>query len=197
MGAWLSRLAASPPLPRRLEPEPGVAQCNYEARAPRPHAAQSHPERTTLRAARAQLLRAFNGWMDENGLQYTLGAGTLLGAMRNEPPGLLQWEHDVDVYVLARQASLLLRKLQACPPPTPYTWSALLRTSANPHAAQRGTRSTTSRGPLAARTTPQALRCARQADCSPTSPAAWRSRYCSTLLLEGSVDREGRPCCGT
>ena len=58
--------------------------------------------------------------MDENGLQYTLGAGTLLGAMRNAPPGLLQWEHDVDVYVLARQASLLLRKLQArCPPPCP------------------------------------------------------------------------------
>jgi phosphorylcholine metabolism protein LicD len=51
--------------------------------------------------------------MDESGLQYTLGAGTLLGAMRNEPPGLLQWEHDVDVYVLARQASQLLRKLQA------------------------------------------------------------------------------------
>ena len=85
--------------------------------------------------------------MDENGLQYTLGAGTLLGAMRNAPPGLLQWEHDVDVYVLARQASLLLRKLQAhyplpalprfAPPAaprsapcraTPHTWSALRRT---------------------------------------------------------------------
>ena len=49
--------------------------------------------------------------MDESGLQYTLGAGTLLGAMRNEPPGLLQWEHDVDVYVLAREASLLLQQL--------------------------------------------------------------------------------------
>ena len=90
----------------------------------------------------AQLLRAFNGWMDESGLQYTLGAGTLLGAMRNEPPGLLQWEHDVDVYVLARQASLLLRKLQARPParpprPPPQTRSARLRTSANPHAAAR------------------------------------------------------------
>ena len=42
MGAWLSRLAATPPLPRRLEPEPGVAQCNYEAR-PRPHAPHSPP----------------------------------------------------------------------------------------------------------------------------------------------------------
>ena len=56
--------------------------------------------------------------MDESGLRYTLGAGTLLGAMRNEPPGLLQWEHDVDVYVLARDASRLLQKLQALPRPT-------------------------------------------------------------------------------
>ena len=63
--------------------------------------------------------------MDENGLQYTLGAGTLLGAMRNAPPGLLQWEHDVDVYVLARQASLLLLKLQAGYPPPALPRSAL------------------------------------------------------------------------
>ena len=68
-------------LPARLEPTRGVAQCNYE------------------------LLRAFNGWMDHNSLRYTLGAGTLLGAMRNEPPGLLQWEHDVDAYVPARAAA--------------------------------------------------------------------------------------------
>ena len=53
--------------------------------------------------------------MDESGLQYTLGAGTLLGAMRNEPPGLLQWEHDVDVYVLARQASQLLHLFDPVP----------------------------------------------------------------------------------
>ena len=67
----------------------GVAQCNYE------------------------LLRAFGGWMDASNHRFTLGAGTLLGAMRNEPPGLLQWEHDVDVYVPARDASLLLQKPQA------------------------------------------------------------------------------------
>ena len=78
-----------PPLPPDLQPSRGVAQCNYE------------------------LLRAFGGWMDERRLRYTLGAGSLLGAARSTPPGLLQWEHDVDVYVPARDASLLLRGLRA------------------------------------------------------------------------------------
>lgn len=76
-----------PPPPLALEPAPGVAQCNYE------------------------LLRAFAGWVDAHGLRYTLAAGTLLGAMRNEPPGLLQWEHDVDVYMPARDASELVALL--------------------------------------------------------------------------------------
>ena len=131
MGAWLSR-AAPPQLPRQLEPELGAAQCNYEAR-PSPRAAPHtrHPQRASPRA-RAQLLRAFNGWMDERGLQYTLGAGTLLGAMRNEPPGLLQWEHDVDVYVLAREASLLLQQLTVRhrPPASPRWQPQPLTTSA-------------------------------------------------------------------
>ena len=77
--------------------------------------------------------------MDENGLQYTLGAGTLLGAMRNAPPGLLQWEHDVDVYVLARQASLLLRKLQARSPLPALPRSPCLPCRAPPPAAPRRT----------------------------------------------------------
>ena len=147
--------------------------------------------------------------MDENGLQYTLGAGTLLGAMRNAPPGLLQWEHDVDVYVLARQASLLLRKLQAgYPPPalprsalpcraTPHTWSALRRTGAPSPHTRRGAACrpllSLARGLRCAPTPAHRLRRARQADCS---LAGWRSRYCATLRLEGLVDREGRPCCG-
>ena len=135
--------------------------------------------------------------MDESGLQYTLGAGTLLGAMRNEPPGLLQWEHDVDVYVLARQASLLLRKLQARPPAAPRT-ARLPRTAHQERSApneRHPTRGGAQRGPRRA-APPHRLRRMLQADCSPTSPAAWRSRYCSTLLLEGLMDREGRPCCG-
>ena len=75
-------------VPDRLEPAAGVSQCNYE------------------------LLRAFDGYMRNARLRWSLGAGTLLGAMRNRPPGLLQWEHDVDAYVPARDASALLRRLR-------------------------------------------------------------------------------------
>lgn len=88
-------------LPVDLEPAPGTAQCNYE------------------------LLGAFSKYMRSRGkgLRYTLAAGTLLGAMRNEPPGLLQWEHDVDVYMPARDASQLLRRLQRdCAATAWYHW---------------------------------------------------------------------------
>ncbi|KAL3922963.1 MAG: hypothetical protein SGPRY_004374, partial [Prymnesium sp.] len=70
-----------------LEPEPGAAQCNYE------------------------MIRSFSGYVSSRlpGLRFTLGAGTLLGAMRNSPPGLLRWEHDVDVYVPGRDALRLKR----------------------------------------------------------------------------------------
>lgn len=46
-----------------------------------------------------------------HGLQWTLGAGTLLGALRTDPPGLLPWELDVDVYVTAQDAFRLLERL--------------------------------------------------------------------------------------
>ena len=76
-------------LPPTLEPAPGVAQCNYE------------------------LLGAFARYVASASLRlrYTLAAGTLLGALRNEPAGLLQWEHDVDVYMPAVDASALLSRL--------------------------------------------------------------------------------------
>ena len=79
-------------LPKKLEPIEGVAQCNYE------------------------LIRAFSHWVEEENakntgntpLVYTLGAGSLLGAMRSDPPGLLQWEHDVDIYSPALEVHLTL-----------------------------------------------------------------------------------------
>lgn len=72
--------------PASLEPVAGAAQCNYE------------------------LLKAFAD--RARGLNWTLGAGTLLGAMRTAPPGLLQWEHDVDVYATAPAALAVLRRLE-------------------------------------------------------------------------------------
>ena len=70
-------LAPLPPAPANLEARRGASQCSFE------------------------VLRAFAGYANSQGIRFTLGAGTLLGAMRNRPPGLLKWEHDVDVYVPA------------------------------------------------------------------------------------------------
>jgi hypothetical protein len=74
--------------PGSLEPVAGASQCSYE------------------------LIRAFASYARLRRIRYALGAGTLLGAMRNRPPGLLQWEHDVDVYVPARDAWRLLHALR-------------------------------------------------------------------------------------
>ncbi len=75
--------------PRELEPHPGTAQCNYET------------------------LRALASLAEREKLRYSLAAGTLLGAMRNDPPGLLKWEHDVDVYMPAKDVWRLLELLRA------------------------------------------------------------------------------------
>ena len=87
-GLWLARrdaLAAA--VARKTSPEPtaSAAQCNYE------------------------MLMSFAGFAGSH--RWTLGAGTLLGAMRTEPPGLLQWEHDVDIYMPARDAEKLIVEL--------------------------------------------------------------------------------------
>lgn len=69
-----------------LEPIAGSAQCNYEM---------------------------VRDWTSvAGGLNWSLGAGTLLGAMRTRPPGLLKWEHDVDIYIMASDAVILLAKLR-------------------------------------------------------------------------------------
>mmetsp|Transcript_16817 Transcript_16817/g.37721 ORF Transcript_16817/g.37721 Transcript_16817/m.37721 type:complete len:216 (+) Transcript_16817:128-775(+) len=78
------------PLPTVLEPSPGASNCTYSLLA----------AFVQYVAARAPFVR------------YTLGSGTLLGAMRNAPPGLLQWEHDIDLYVPARDAFTLLDALR-------------------------------------------------------------------------------------
>ena len=75
--------AAANPQRKSLEPWRGSSRCNYE------------------------LLKSFS--LLAEGLNWTLGAGTLLGAMRSK--GLLAWEHDVDVYVEAPSAFLLLERL--------------------------------------------------------------------------------------
>merc|ERR1711871_410632 len=91
-------------LPKRLEPIPGVAQCNYE------------------------MLRAFSQWTEAQSspIRYTLGAGTLLGAMRTKPTGLLQWEHDVDLYIPAKDASQVLQALRLqCSGNDPTAWKSV------------------------------------------------------------------------
>lgn len=44
-----------------------------------------------------RILLAFDEFSRENGIRYSLGAGTLLGAIRHE--GFIPWDDDVDVYV--------------------------------------------------------------------------------------------------
>ena len=88
VGGWV--LMRESVVPSVLEPTPGASQCGYE------------------------LLRSFARYTEVRlpGFRYTLAAGTLLGAMRNSPPGLLQWEHDVDVYVPASDAARLREALR-------------------------------------------------------------------------------------
>ena len=82
--------------------------------APRPPAEMT--DRTDATQCGYEMLRAFAGYASSQHLRFTLGAGTLLGAMRNRPSGLLKWEHDVDVYMLASEASALLHRLERdCP----------------------------------------------------------------------------------
>ena len=93
--AWAASIAVAAEAAAKLaaadlEPAPGAAQCNYE------------------------LLKSFAAFAGTT--RWTLGAGTLLGALRTTPPGLLRWEHDVDVYAPARDASDLVFKLATrCP----------------------------------------------------------------------------------
>jgi hypothetical protein len=97
--AFADMFAVEPPLPgSSLEPSKGASQCSYE------------------------LLRAFSKYTRSRQLRFTLAAGTLLGAMRNSPPGLLQWEHDVDVYMLASEAAQLIHRLREDCPSTRWRW---------------------------------------------------------------------------
>ena len=96
---WLWDLLAPQPPSGSLEPAPDVAQCNYE------------------------LLRAFSQYAARHRFRFSLASGTLLGAMRNEPSGLLQWEHDVDVYMPARDAALLAQKLRHECERSPRIWN--------------------------------------------------------------------------
>ena len=83
---WITDLIAPRPPENNRLALPGASQCGYE------------------------LLRAFSRYADSRRLRFSLAAGTLLGAMRNRPSGLLQWEH-VDIYMPARDALELLRHL--------------------------------------------------------------------------------------
>ena len=85
---WMTDLIAPRPPENNRLALPGASQCGYE------------------------LLRAFSRYADSRRLRFSLAAGTLLGAMRNRPSGLLQWEHDVDIYMPARDAFALIRHLR-------------------------------------------------------------------------------------
>ena len=182
-------LYGSARLPTQLEPTPGASQCGYE------------------------LLRAFAHYVAVRlpGLRYTLGAGTLLGAVRNSPAGLLQWEHDVDVYLPAKDAVRLhdavrhdcatgistgalprCRTSMLAPAPCPtHRWTcsgcAGIYSSAAPQA--RAPPAVASVFKLSPRQAPLRARCARaRRDRCAVWP--WRAALVATL---GAVVRVARP----
>ena len=142
-----------------LEPTAGAAQCNYE------------------------LLKSFT--KVAAGLDWTLGAGTLLGALRSEPAGLLPWEHDVDVYVPARDAAALAERLQKCAPGTrdAAACGALLWRGSSTGAA-------TSAAALATRPSTPSTACGSTSWC-------WRRRPTPPgRTASGSAGRRGRLSAG-
>ena len=231
MGAWLSWLAATPPLPHRLEPEAGVAQCNYEARPPpraahvRSPSAHLPPRRgsccarstagwtrraCSTRSARARCsarcatrhLVCSSGSMMSTSTSSLARPACCCGSSRPAVPCLPCRGPPACPAALCtalpRSAPPALPRPAPCPTlprsaprrATPHTWSAAPSGAPSPRT-RRSAACLPSHAAL--RALAHRLRCARQADCA---PAGWRSRYCSTLRLEGLVDREGRPCCG-
>ena len=214
MGAWLSRLAATPPLPRRLEPEPGVAQCNYEAR-PHPRPAHVRSPSAHLPPRRGSCCaRSTAGWTrtacSTRSARARCSARCATRHRACSSGSMMSTSTSSHARPACCCASsrptaprLPCRAPPACPValcPLPRHAAHLERSAPNgapsPHT-RRGAACrpllSLARGLRCAPTPAHRLRRARQADCS---PAGWRSRYCSTLRLEGLVDREGRPCCG-
>jgi len=65
---------------------------------------------------RYELLRDFTKYMALNGdLRWILGAGSLLGAMRQDPPGFIQGDDDIDIYMPARDLYQLFDRIQSLP----------------------------------------------------------------------------------
>lgn len=56
---------------------------------------QIQPEQ--VKQIELELLQIFNKWCEDNSIHYTLGFGTLLGAIRHH--GFIPWDDDIDVYV--------------------------------------------------------------------------------------------------
>ena len=51
-----------------------------------------------VKAAELRLLRIFDCYCRENNLRYSMGSGTLLGAVRHK--GFIPWDDDLDIIML-------------------------------------------------------------------------------------------------
>lgn len=58
-----------------------------------------------------ELLREVKEALDEHGIEFWLGAGTLLGAVRNGK--IIPWEHDIDLYTWDTNVSANVKRLVA------------------------------------------------------------------------------------
>lgn len=55
-----------------------------------------------------EMLVVFNDYCKENGLKYSLGAGSLIGAVRHK--GFIPWDDDIDIYMFRHE----FEKLKVC-----------------------------------------------------------------------------------
>ena len=55
----------------------------------------SLPEMKELHSEMLELLKLIHQYCEENGIKYTLHAGTLLGAIREH--GFIPWDDDIDI----------------------------------------------------------------------------------------------------
>lgn len=59
-----------------------------------------------IRAEQIQLLKTFDDFCKEKGVEYFLAYGTLLGAVRHQ--GFIPWDNDIDIFIFRDQAEKLL-----------------------------------------------------------------------------------------
>lgn len=60
-----------------------------------------------LKVLQTDVLEAIHGFCEKQGIKYTMGCGTLLGAVRHK--GYIPWDDDIDIYLLREDYERLMK----------------------------------------------------------------------------------------